>query len=607
MPTTINVQNALQIREKPMEVYIGLQVGSTATITTYTASGQIKSNDSTLSNSSWAMRTLADLAGDGFLLDGSAEWYDSTVTPSENNGKLGVRGDIGETITVTITAGSTLTAVTVASSGVSTITKGADTYTATGNDVITINASSATLVFTPIDSDTRVEIDYIVPGIIFNITNDTLISCTLALRGNLDVKDHTWEESEIEVKMYYPNDISSSLAYIQNDWPITYQAGYDSDLSTERKFYISEPITQEQGVITIKGVDASHLLDSKTMQEQWLTAYTGNAHQTVYTKFINAIQAAGITLQRKQSWSGSQSGTRRYAVLPEMSTRDFVSSVMNLTLNHTRSGTYYGIQFVDAGIPTVEHGNGKTYGQVWTINKSDCGEWSEKYDQNISAIIDSDDERLFAETIKLAPIISPGGSAVKKTLYGMPNGKIITSAPGQPAKYETVKAGQIIDLSYDSFFYDVTFEEISVITSTPSGFVGKAKKNSNITGSGTHWEIQGEAYAAGTPTSFESGTKTYTNSNNLPGINIKMEPFIYGSFLDSNGEAVFNYPSLFKRSLRTGSFTWKGDPRMQPLDYLNIVDDTVTPNVTTTARISSIELTHEEGGTSAKITWREWS
>ena len=587
MSTNIDAQNALQIRERPMEVYIGLQVGSTAAITTYTASGQIKSNDSTLGNSSWAMRTLADLAGDGFLLDGSAEWYDSTVTPSENNGKLGVRGDIGETITVTITAGSTLTAVTVASSGVSTITKGGTTYTATGNDAITINSTTATLVFTPIDSDTRVEIDYIVPGIMFNITNDTLISCTLALRGNLDVKDHTWEESEIEVKMYYPNDISSSLAYIQNDWPITYQAGYDSDLSTERKFYISEPITQEQGVITIKGVDASHLLDKKTMPEQWLNAYTGNAHQTVYTKFINAIQSAGITLQNKQSWSGSQSGTLIFSVLPEITARDFVSGVMNLTLNHVQGGVNYGIQFVDAGIPTVEHGNGKTYGNTWTIYKSDCGEWSEQFDQNISSIENQNSEHNFEEVLSDT---SHGGSYSTNT------------------KIESGQVGGIYEIPLTDWGasygftrgYDIFSGSGKLVTikTTPSLWVLKVTQKSgtlNVTPYFTPIRITG------------NGVSGYSNSNGLPGITVETEPFTYGAILDSNGETIFNYQSLFKRSLRTGSFTWKGDPRMQPLDYIDINNDTGDGRGNITARITGIELTHEEGGTSAKITWREWS
>ena len=584
MPTTINAQNALQIREKPMEVYISLRVGSTATISTYTVTGQTKSNDSTLGNSSWPMRKLADLQDGGFLLDGTAQWYDSTLTPSENNGKLSVRGDIGETITVTITAGSTLTAVTVASSGVSTITKGADTYTATGNDVITINSTTATLVFTPIDSDTRVEIDYIVPGIIFNITNDTLISCTLALRGNLDVKDHTWEESEIEVKMYYPNDISSSLAYIQNDWPITYQAGYDSDLSTERKFYISEPITQEQGVITIKGVDASHLLDEKTMQETWFGWSKATAHTDIYYDIKYWVEKCGITLVNVRNWSVPPSSTAMDAVIPEMSVRDYVANVMNLTLNHKHGGTSYGIQFVDGGIPTLEYGDGTYFGNTWTIYKSDCGNWVEQYDQNIRSITNTNTDHKFNENVKDSEPVS----------------KIITEP-------ETITINQLYDYSFDSLYVGAGPTtvylgghalNVSIIRDTPSGICFKI-----LSGSAAGKQFQVDGF----PLTITSGVNSFSNPNGLPGVVLESEPMVYGNIVDSNNESVLNYPSLFKRSLRTGSFTWKGDPRMQPLDYINITNDTGDGRGNITARITGIELTHEEGGTSAKITWREWS
>lgn len=576
MSTNIDAQNALQIREKPMEVYIGLQVGSTATISTYAVTGQVKSDDSTLGNSSWAMRTLADLAGDGFLLDGSAEWYDSTVTPSENNGKLGVRGDIGETITVTITAGSTLTAVTIASSGVSTITKGADTYTATGNDVITINSTTATLVFTPIDSDTRVEINYIIPGIIFNITNDTLISCTLALRGNLDVKDHTWEESEIEVKMYYPHDISSSLAYIQNDWPITYQAGYDSDLSPVRKFYLSEPIVQEKNVITIKGVDASHLLDNVTLSESEYDSTPSTAHSILYKKFCDTITRCGIKY-RGGGGTGWFTATQR-AVLPEISARDFVSAVMNLTLSHKRGSTYYGIQFVDAGIPTIEYGDGKTYGNTWTIYKSDCGEWAENYEQNISNIVDTNSERKFNESFVLGSLT---------TLSETTNFQV----------------NQIIENDFDGYYGNISVQfgdcTGSLIASSPERVVSKITSITNNT-----WK---KYKVQGSPFKITGGVNKFTNSNGFAGITVEMDPIVYGAITDNNGETVFNYPSLFNRSLRTGSFTWKGDPRMQPLDYINVTNDTGDGRGNITARITGIELTHEEGGTSAKITWREWS
>ena len=102
------------------------------------------------------------------------------------------------------------------------------------------------------------------------------------------------------------------------------------------------------------------------------------------------------------------------------------------------------------------------------------------------------------------------------------------------------------------------------------------------------------------------GFVAYSNPNGLPGQTIEMEPFIYGSIADTNNHQVFHIPSLFARSTRTGSFVWKGDPRMQPLDYLVIVNDTNDGRDTITARVTSIELTHEGGGTTATINWREW-
>ena len=587
MPTTINTQNALQIREQPMDVYIYMLAGVSATIQTYSAANY-KSYDASLDETAWSMRDITDLAGIGFPLDGSCQWYDSSLSPSAEDGKLGARGTSGGTLDVSITSTDTLTAITVSTRKTGTITVGADTYTATGLDVIPLNASSATLSFTPDDANGRAEVDYIIPGAEFSITNDNLISCTLALRGNLSVRDHTWEESEIEVKMYYPNDIGQAFAYISNEFPITYRAGYDSDLSDERKFYLSEPITQSDGVITIKGVDASHLLNDKSFYEQWFSTKTGNSHQTLYNKFIDSIQSAGITLKRKQSWSGSSSGVAQHAVIPEMTARTFVEEVMNLTLNHKRGGTNYGIQFVDAGIPTVEHGNGKTYGSTWVINKSDCGEWEETYEQNINAIIDTDDEHKFAETL--------------------------TPSNASPERWpilETVDkpyVNQVIDLSYDSFYMGgasqatggmLNWTTESITPPRPSGGTYKIK---SVTYTGSNWGYQ----IKGRPVTITGGVKKYSNPNGLAGVAYEREPFVYGNITDGT-DPIFNYKSLFNRSIRTGKFTWKGDPRMQPLDYINITNDTGDGRGNIAARVTNIELTHEAGGTIANIEWREWS
>lgn len=585
MATTINAQNALQIRERPMDVYITFQTGSTATISTYTPSGSYKSYDSTLGNTDYSMRNLADLSGDGFPLDGSCDWYEA-LSPSVNNGKLGLRGTAGQNLTLGISAGSTLTTVTVATRKVDTITVGGTTYPATGLNVIPINASSATLVFTPAEVDGRAEVDYIVPGIILNVTNDDLVSCTLALRGNLSIRDHTWEESEIEFEMYYPYDISSSFAYVQNDWPITYQAGYDSDLSETRKFYLSEPITQEDNIITIKGVDASHLLDSKTMSEQWYSSHTGNARQTLYNKFVDTITSSGISLIKKRTWSGSSSGSTQYAIIPEMSARDFVSGVMNLTLSYKRNGTAYGIQFVDAGIPSVEWGDGTTYGRTWTINKSEIGEFSETFDRNIAKITNPNSDRKYAETISTTNTLPTDNIA--RDLTGNVNQQFDYSMDGwyRYASPFSSSTGVPGDVPY----------KFSIISRTPSRIYFK------VTQKGTRPFTVG-----GQPSTITGGTNAYSNPDGLPGETLEMDPFVYGNITDANSAAVFNYQSLFDRSERTVSFTWKGDPRMQPLDWITINNDTGDGRGNITIRATSIELAHEGGGTIAKITGREWS
>lgn len=96
----------------------------------------------------------------------------------------------------------------------------------------------------------------------------------------------------------------------------------------------------------------------------------------------------------------------------------------------------------------------------------------------------------------------------------------------------------------------------------------------------------------------------------------------------SNGATVRLFPNYalragLYRSNITGSFVWKGDPRMQPRDIVSLIGDQYElatedgDQITdedgnilgglevTTITIESITLTHEGGGTTAEITYRE--
>ena len=125
----------------------------------------------------------------------------------------------------------------------------------------------------------------------------------------------------------------------------------------------------------------------------------------------------------------------------------------------------------------------------------------------------------------------------------------------------------------------------------------------------------------------------------LPGIVVEVEePIFYGDvYIAKSGESNVAYNDadkclhllpdrglqfLTQRSKETGSFTWKGDPRMQPRDFVelqssdNLADqDGVLLQtedgeniITYSSKIITLEnitLTHEGGGTVAEITYRE--
>ena len=258
--TTINEQNAKQIR-KPMEVYVRMDLSDKSITMTYSGYSSAKIADGKLDQTDWKMRKLTDLQGDGYPLDSSCTLYNPNTTASASSGKIGVRGDIGEPVSVTITGSSVMDSATIIVTGASSVSHDGGMSAIVGSSVIvSIEESSATLTFTPKSADRRVEISDIIPGIMFNVTNENMISCTLSLRADLSIVDPTLPESELNLDFYYDEDISETLAAIPEDTPITYRAGYDGNLSPERKFYVAGQVTYKDNVVSVHAVDSVHFL-----------------------------------------------------------------------------------------------------------------------------------------------------------------------------------------------------------------------------------------------------------------------------------------------------------------------------------------------------------
>lgn len=580
--SAIDIQNAQQIRD-PMTISCGIAARPNIGLTFSNLSGfayQDSNPSISLDSEEWPIISVTDLQGDGFPLDGSCVFYEA-VTGSES-GKLGAATHIGGTGTLTVTASQIIPALTIYTAGEGTIAIGSNTYTARGVNVIPVNATSAELTFTAADDDSRLMIQSIIPGVSLTWDNDTLISVELNLRSDLAMDGAQWPVSEIEIRAYYPDDISESVSSIADNVPVWYVSGYAGDMCPERRFYLSEPVTMENGIITIKACDASHKLGQKANAAQILNTTSGTGKYDLYVKLMHFIQDAGITLRSKESAPAKTSGTTERTLIFKSGTID---SIVQDIINLSHTGTYWPV-FVDGGIPTLRHT--KPTAQ-WDIYEEDCGNITRVADRNIASIRSTED-------------------------YGL-HSRVVRSDKAQEIVRRKVSAGTRYSQNAGGYFWKlsvsnamdvkVTAESIwwTAAVDTTSWTVMTQEINTE-TGEITQREetvYQNESVVVGKSVSIINLADAVTPDVKRAGITMIAQPIAYGQVFTENVFLYPNYKNLFARSAITGKFTWKGDPRMQPRDVFTFhrLDGT-----TEACTIETIMLKHESGGTVAEITYR---
>lgn len=584
---SISTENAKDIRNA-MDIHCGLTYRTTATLS-YTISGNVKIQDTNTSasliNSEWDMRHLADFSGAGFPLDGSCELYQAQAG-SLANGKIGIRSNIGGTFTVRVSASTNIAALTVAvTSGSGTITANGTTYEARRITVIPVNATTITLTVASDDSENRIEIASIIAGVVLEFNNDNLISVNLDLRSDLSIVNPSWQVSGIEISAYWPDDISSAVANIGDDVPIYYYAGYSGDYSDTRHFYLSEQVTMESNILTIRGEDQSHKLeDAKAVALQRLDTTAKNGWRNLYLFFRNIIQNAGIkaSVQAPPSESGSTT-TKRNMVLQEAPRRDYIADIMNMS----HVGTFWPV-FVDAGIPKITWSKPT---KKWDIYEEDCGDVKRSYSRNINKITtEATNEHGVSNTV------------TKATTWTVIEENInITSG-----------VAQIRNFSYPEWYwqYNVGYKRndnfdwatLDSVKWTPNKTTKKIKTQTTTVGKVVQAVTGGYSYRptlSGKKVTVTMDNRAVTASR--PGITETVDPLALGKCYQGTTLLYPNYSRLFSISNITGSFVWKGNPKMQPRDvfYFHRLDGSVE-----TCTIETINLTHEGGGTQAEITYR---
>lgn len=675
MATTIDIENAKQIRQ-PMDVVIEMNVPDTSVTLTY--SGYFttsKISDGELDEPTWPMRGLADLQGQGFPLDGSRELYDSGVTPSEANGKIGVRGNIGQSVNVTVRGNKTIASLFVHATGAESITFGSTT-TPIINNVVTIpvGATSITLTLNPASATERIEISEIGAGARFSITNENLIRATVSLRSDLSIVNPTLPESELNVEVYQDTDVSEAVAAIPEDTPITYSAGYPGDMSPTRKFYVTGQVTWADNVLSIQAVDAVHLLDYET--PSFFVGVIGISAASAIFEYIVEVSRALVgdviadTDAYQIIFNTYTIGTRSALIIPEgLSIRDIIAHIVNVMRWDYITPDYFSrwapsgiskmkVDYVDAGIPAMRF---VTNPPMWAINEEDCGDIQKNVERKISRInytyanatpgSGSSATHGTGLEVGTATWTRGIGASLKFDEYvyegaiGLPSNQV----PGAETSLEKWASVVPAKADGDSYFFLPTsnlkpFEDLR-----RSAFIGPVigpnTKNGDTVESGvsvlsqfvawsynckwlnpvisqsTMWSrmvakgtIPSDAQEAqlvifghkSEVTEYEGTIVSGSSEGVEAEINVPLKGIFY--FADES-ETVRSeaYPKnalsqLLSRSNKTGSVKWKGDPRMQPRDNATITMRDGTQKVVT---LENITLTHERGGLSAEITYRE--
>lgn len=479
------------------------------------------------------------------------------------------------------------------------------------------------------------------------INNSNLISCTVSLRSDLSIIEPTLPESEINIEAYFDDDISDVLASIPDETPVTYQAGYPGDMSPVRNFYLAEQITWQDNVMSIHAVDAVHKLDAELSPGQLGDISRNNATITrLYMSFLYAMDACGVTPNRpdgRLATDNDSDGGDRTSLIPQTTFRDWIARVMWLFHVELPTGliaddTGYWLTYVDAGIPTARW---KKPTSKWDIYEDDCGDVKRNVGRAIGSLTIKRVNLVisFTNTIWSTSLPEVGDITMIKDVgasmnfddyvyvYGFmfkgTDGVNRRPVPVDPdgSLYEAYLPNRTTALNASVASRQQPFGRILMQSGLPQGAVGdnytqfvpwsssmSSAWSSLVSGSET--EVSG--WIAGKKVNIDEVVETYQSGST--GEDVVVDNAIwYGEVITkgtiepepSTATTVFpnlSIQSLLSRSNITGSFTWKGDPRMQPRDVVTFHRlDGTTEDIT----IENITITHEKGGTSAELTYRK--
>lgn len=415
----------------------------------------------------------------------------------------------------------------------------------------TFSGSGASRTIT-IPTDTkRIIVGRIVCGQSFWFDNSNLISCNLQLRSvETKVDNPELQMSEIEIEGYEPNDITNVIGRIGTGHPIYYRSGYPGDMSPVRKFYLGEQIEYEDKTIKIKGYDATYFLDNEFGGKcvNWTSPNTDGGLiryvQEISTMLTNSNVSHSFVQDPAFDINLNHEGN---FLIDKQPKRSVIAQAVNI-LRTTDGEQPMAVNYVDAGIP-----------RLWTG-------------------IDTSNPKTLENISKPNIIIDPVVKSLTLYLYVL----LVRSS----ATIETINAAGLAFHETSDPYYTFTANTGTITYVNPYKY--KLDASGSVTISGRLID----AYAALTtwPVVVSSGTN---------GIDVDLGSNYAGMCADFRPYMTH----MLTRSNISYEFEYRGDPNLQPRDYIRADIDGSGTLVDMT--IDTIELRHEGGGTSSTIVARK--
>ena len=351
----------------------------------------------------------------------------------------------------------------------------------------------------------------------------SLLSVSADLHGiNTEIGGEL-EVSTIEIQAYETEDSTGIIGRIPLGAPIWYSSGYPGDMAKTRHFYLSDAITWDNNILTVKGQDASGLIDNTEVPVVAMNYGAGFWVEDIITDRIKSA-LNDITVEELGSPKANYLTDPQVILYETTTARSIISQFTGIL----RDPDVLRITYVDAGRPTINYGDTPT----WTIYADEIADLNIIVERNKNKIELVIPEYYLQYNAEIEQVEATAGKTYFVELDPPIPVNNVSITP-TPTSYEQINS---------SLF---KFTAAANTTYTIKGY----QTLSNLTAANDPYSVNNS----------EIG-ETYRFDFTLP-------QFITTGNVSVTKESL---PMLLDRSNIVYEFEYRGNPHIQPRDVLNV-------------------------------------